>query len=157
MNELISILKNAAPAVATALAGPVGGLVVSKIADKLGVDADAGAIVQAISTNTEALAKVKELELEYFKTVVDDRKSAREMQVATNSYFVPSLGFFIVASFIGVIVATLIGWATADSVLAGTLIGYLSGKAEQVISFYFGSSHGSQAKDQLLYNSEPKK
>jgi hypothetical protein len=157
MNDLINIVKSYAPALATALATGPTGLVVSAIAGKLGVSADVVAITQAIAQDPKAAQKLAEIDLEQFKVEVEDRKSAREMQIATRSYFVPSLGFFIVGSFIGVIVATLLGWATADSVLAGTLIGYLSGKAEQVISFYFGSSHGSQAKDQLLFNSEPKK
>jgi hypothetical protein len=30
-------------------------------------------------------------------------------------------------------------------------------KAEQVVAFYFGSSAGSQNKDQLLFNSTPSK
>lgn len=157
MNDFLNALKGLSPTLATIALGPAGGAVVSAIADKFGVSADVEAVAKAITQDPQAAQKLAEIDLEQFKTEVEDRKSAREMQTATRSLFVPSLGFFIVASFIGVIVATLLGWATADSVLAGTLIGYLSGKAEQVISFYFGSSHGSQAKDQLLFNSEPKK
>lgn len=156
MNELASILKSVAPTLASAVLGPAGGAVVAALSSKLGVSADPVALASALAS-PEQLEKARQLELELFKVEVEDRKSAREMQTATRSYFVPTLGFFIVASFIGVVVASLLGLAVADSVLAGTLIGYLSGKAEQVISFYFGSSHGSQSKDELLFNSTPKK
>lgn len=157
MNDLINLVKSYAPALATALAGPASGMVVSAIAGKLGVSADVAAITQAIAQDPQAAQKLAEINLDQFKIEVEDRKDARGMQTATRSLFVPALGTLIVGSFIGVVVATLLGLTVADSVLAGTLIGYLSGKAEQVISFYFGSSHGSQAKDQLLFNSEPKK
>lgn len=156
MNELASILKSVAPTLATAVLGPACGAVVAALSSKLGVSADPVSLASALA-NPENLEKARQLELEWFKVEVEDRKSAREMQTATRSYFVPTLGFFIVASFIGVVVASLLGLAVADSVLAGTLIGYLSGKAEQVISFYFGSSHGSQNKDELLFNSTPRK
>lgn len=157
MNDLINLVRSYAPALATVLAGPAGGAVVSAIAGKLGVSDDLAAITQAITQDPQAAQKLAEIKLDQFKAEVEDRKSARDMQTATRSYFVPALGTLIVGSFIGVVIATLFGLTIPDSVLAGTLIGYLSGKAEQVISFYFGSSHGSQAKDQLLFNSEPKK
>lgn len=157
MNDLINLLKQYAPALATVAGGPLAGLVVSQIAQKLGVEASPSAVTAAIQADPQCAIKLAEIDADQFKTEVEDRKSAREMQTATRSYFVPTLGFFIVASFIGVVVASLLGLAVADSVLAGTLIGYLSGKAEQVISFYFGSSHGSQSKDELLFNSTPKK
>jgi len=37
MNELLGLLKNAAPAIATALGGPLGGMAVSALAAKFGV------------------------------------------------------------------------------------------------------------------------
>ena len=60
------------------------------------------------------------------------------------------LAYLVVGAFIGVIIGVLSGWGKADSVLAGTLIGYLSAKAEQVIAYYFGSSSGSAEKTRLL-------
>jgi hypothetical protein len=34
--------------------------------------------------------------------------------------------------------------------LVGTMIGYASAKADQVVSYYFGSSAGSKAKDETI-------
>jgi hypothetical protein len=76
------------------------------------------------------------------------------MQVATKSYLVPSLAIIVVTSFVGVVISTLAGFSTIDSVMAGTLIGYLSAKADQVLSFFFGSTAGSQRKTELLSKAE---
>jgi hypothetical protein len=94
------------------------------------------------------------MNLDFAKLTVEDRKSARDMQIATKSMLVPSLAILIVGAFIGVVIATLGGFAVVDSVLAGTLIGYLSAKAEQVVNFYFGSSAGSKEKTELLAKAE---
>ena len=45
-----------------------------------------------------------------------------------------------------------------DPAVAGTvgmLIGYVSSKADQVVSYYFGSSVGSKQKTDLLSRVEP--
>jgi hypothetical protein len=103
----------------------------------------------------ELKKQAQSMGLDFARLVVEDRKSAREMQIATKSMLVPSLAILIVSAFIGVVIATLGGFAVIDSVLAGTLIGYLSAKAEQVVNFYFGSSAGSQRKDEMIHNSTP--
>jgi hypothetical protein len=72
------------------------------------------------------------------------------MQSTTPSKLVPALALFIVASFVGVVVSVLMGLSHIESVMAGTLIGYLSSKADQVISYYFGSSAGSAAKNSMI-------
>jgi hypothetical protein len=162
-------LEQVAPTIATALGGPLAGLAVEAVSKALGVDGEqAKAMLDEGKMTADQIAQVKVAELELQKQAqalglnfeqlaVEDRKSAREMQVATKSYLVPSLAIIIVISFIGVVVGTLAGFSKIESAMAGTLIGYLSAKAEQVISFYFGSSAGSQRKDELLHQSTPTK
>jgi hypothetical protein len=149
----MSWLEQIAPTVATALGGPLAGLAVEAVSKALGVDGEqAKAMLEEGKMTSEQIAQVKVAELELQKQAqalglnfeqlaVEDRKSAREMQVATKSY----------------LIGTLAGFSKIESAMAGTLIGYLSAKAEQVISFYFGSSAGSQAKDHMIYNSTPTK
>lgn len=160
-------LKAIAPTIATAVAGPFGGLayeVVGKIFN-IGTDA-AKEMLVAGKLTSEQLAQVKIAEIELKKMeeqlglnfeqlAVQDRISAREMQTATKSNLVPALAIIIIVAFIVVVMGTLMGYSHIESALAGTLIGYLSAKAEQVVSFYFGSSAGSQQKDHLLYQSRP--
>lgn len=160
-------LKQIAPTIATALGGPLGGLAYEAVSKALGIDTDeAKSLIQNGSLTSDQIAQVKLAEIELKKTqeqlglnfealAVDDRKSARDMQKEVKSRLVPTLAILIIASFIGVTVGTLLGFTKIDSVLAGTLIGYLSAKAEQVVSFYFGSSSGSQRKDELLHQSTP--
>ena len=162
-------LEQVAPTIATALGGPLAGLAVEAVSKALGVDGEqAKAMLDEGKMTADQIAQVKVAELELQKQAqalglnfeqlaVEDRKSARDMQIATKSYLVPSLAVIIVTSFIGVVVATLAGFSKIESAMAGTLIGYLSAKAEQVISFYFGSSAGIQAKDHMIYNSTPNK
>lgn len=160
-------LEQVAPTVASALGGPLAGLAVEAISKAIGVpQEDAKRLLEDGKMTSEQIAQVKLAEIDFqkqaqalglnFETLaVEDRKSAREMQISTKSFLVPALAIIIVVSFIGVVVGTLVGYSHIESAMAGTLIGYLSAKAEQVVSFYFGSSHGSQKKDEFLYNSTP--
>ena len=65
MNELLNLLKGVAPALATAVAGPLGGAAVSAIASKLGVSDTVEEVAKAIAGDPAAAANLQELELEY--------------------------------------------------------------------------------------------
>lgn len=161
-------LEQIAPTIAAAVSGPLAPLayeLVSKVVG--GTPDDAKKMLDEGKLTSEQLAQVKvaelhfkeraqELGLDFERLAVDDRKSAREMQIATHSMLVPTLAVIIVGSFIAVVVGTLLGFSKIEGAMAGTLVGYLSAKAEQVVSFFFGSSNGSQKKDEMLYHSTPK-
>jgi len=155
-------LKTIAPTIATALGTPLAGMAVAAISKAIGCEPEeVQNVISSGKLTAEQVASIQLAELElkkqaqsmgldFAKLTVEDRKSARDMQIATKSMLVPSLAILIVSAFIGVVIATLGGFAVVDSVLAGTLIGYLSAKAEQVVNFYFGSSAGSKEKTDLL-------
>ena len=82
MDSLLNILKTAAPALATAVAGPMGGMAVKAIADKLGVADTVEAVTQAMQNDPDAAAKLAQIDLEQFKAEAADRADARAMQVA---------------------------------------------------------------------------
>ena len=163
----MSWLETIAPTIATAIGGPLGGLAYEAVSKVLGIPQDdAKKMLDDGKMSADQIAQVKIAEIELKKTeeqlglnfealAVDDRKSARAMQTEVKSKLVPTLAIIIVVSFIGITIGTLMGYSHIESAMAGTLIGYLSAKAEQVVSFYFGSSSGSQAKDQMIYNSTP--
>lgn len=163
----MSWLEQIAPTIATALGGPLGGLAYEAVSKVMGVGVDeAKQMLDEGKLTSDQIAQVKtaeinlksteeQLGLNFEQLAVKDRDSARQMQVATKSFLVPALAIIIVVSFICVVVGTMMGMSHIESAMAGTLVGYLSAKAEQVVAFYFGSSAGSQRKDELLHQSTP--
>jgi hypothetical protein len=87
---------------------------------------------------------------EFAKIAADDRASARVREEQVKDWMPRVLGVGIVGSFVVAVFLILTGHAKAESVIAGTLVGYLSAKAEMVASYYFGSSSGSDRKTELL-------
>ena len=159
MNELLSLLKGLAPAVATAVAGPLGGLAVTAIADKFGVAADVQAVAKAIAGDPEAASKLAELDLRQFQAESEDRESARkrEADVAAAGgnplaqLVVPILALGTVSLtfvFIGILLFKVID--TAQQQLVIFALGYATAAAQQVLSYYFGSSKSSQDKTSAL-------
>ena len=163
------LIGSIAPTIATALGGPLAGMAVKTLSSALlghedGTESDIMAALQGASPDQLASIKkidadfavqMKSLDIDLARMAVDDRKSARDMQMVTKSWLVPTLATMIIAAFIAVTFATLMGYAKIESALAGTLVGYISAKAELVLSFYFGSSAGSEKKDEMLYKSSP--
>jgi hypothetical protein len=67
MDKLLDLLKGAAPALATAVAGPLGGAAVKAIADKLGVPPSISEVTAALEANPEQLLKLKEIDAKSFE------------------------------------------------------------------------------------------
>jgi len=79
MDELLNMLKGAAPALATAVAGPMGGMAVKAIADKLGVAPSVTEVTKALESNPELALKLKEIDTRAFEVetkAVTDRWQA---------------------------------------------------------------------------------
>ena len=173
MDDVLSVagqvLAKVAPMLATAFGGPLAGAATGAIISALGLAPDASkeAVAAAIASATPdqllALKKADQdftiamgrLNLDAAALEGKDRDSARQRETVVRDWMPRALGLGVVAAFIGVVAFVIGGYSHVDTVLAGTLIGYLSAKAEQVIAYYFGSSAGSQAKDRLLLNSVP--
>jgi hypothetical protein len=67
MDTLLSILKNVAPGIATLVAGPAGGAVVSALATKFGVSDTVEEVAKAIAGDPAAAQKLAEMDLEKFR------------------------------------------------------------------------------------------
>jgi len=148
MNELFNLIKGAAPALASAVAGPLGGLAISAIANKLGVSPEQ--VPTAIKNDPDALIKIKELELEYAKLTVQDRASARgrESSIAI-SEAAPLISKIVtpVLALIVVGVWGLVQWFILHNTvpqemreLVIRLLGTLDGALMLVLAYFFGSS-----------------
>ena len=155
-------LKKIAPTVASALLGPLAGIATAALSNAMGVEPEkVNDLLQAGNLTGEQMAAIKVAELELKKHESDngfkfaeleirDRDSARQREMVVKDRTNSILAYSVIGAFIAVTGATLLGYAKVESVLAGTLIGYLSAKAEQVLAYYFGSSRGSKDKDSAI-------
>lgn len=159
MDELLGILKGIAPAVATAVGGPLGGLAVTAIANKFGVADDVKAVAQAIAGDPEAAAKLAELDLRQFELENADRDSARHMQeTALNQddkyakHFIYNFAWFWSVGSMIYFFAITFGQVPASGKDFGNIIlGFLLGTAvATIISFFYGSSKSSKDKSDTL-------
>ena len=161
-------LRAIAPTIASALGGPLAGLAVDAVSKAIGIDpkdvnktiADgkltADQIAQIKTAELAMAARAQELGLDFEKLAVDDRKSAREMQVATQSWLPGAMAIMVTIGFFGILVGLMTDlFKTSDALML--MLGSLGTAWTGIIAFYFGSSAGSQAKDKLIHNSTPAK
>jgi CDP-diglyceride synthetase len=156
MNELLKLLGNFAPALATAVAGPAGGLVVSALADKFGVKDTIEDVAKAIAGDPEAALKLAQIDLETLKTQHANTADARAMQVAAlnqSDVFAKRFTMYLTA-FWSVCAAVYIGFITFGVIpdnnvrFADTILGFILGTViATMLNFWFGSSIGSKEKD----------
>ena len=163
-------LKSIAPTIATALGGPLAGMAVEAVSKAIGVDPsevqntiNSGKMtadqIASLQTAEIALkARAQEMGLDFEKLAVADRASARQMQISTNSFVPPTLSIMIVVAWTAVqyfLLTHIIDPSMRE--LIARVLGTLDGALMLVLSFYFGSSSGSQAKDAMIHNSTPTK
>jgi len=151
MNDLLGLLKGIAPTLATAVAGPLGGMAVSALATKFGVSDSVESVAKAIAGDPQAAQKIAEVELEYAKLDAADRDSARKNEVALatssdtpllNKSVTPILALVVVIAwgFIQYHLLTNIV-ATEMREIIIRVLGTLDGALVMVLSYYFGASH----------------
>jgi len=156
MNELLKLLGSVAPALATAVAGPLGGMAVSAIASKLGVADTVEAVTKAISADPDAALKLAQIDLDKLKAEYANTADARAMQVAAlnqSDVFAKRFTMYLTA-FWSVCAAIYIGFITFGVIpdnnvrFADTILGFILGTViATMLNFWFGSSIGSKEKD----------
>jgi hypothetical protein len=160
METLISLLKNVAPVLATAVAGPAGGAAVGWIASKLGIPDDTiEGVTAALTGNPEMAMKLKELDLEYAKLDAQDRDSARnrEIEIAKSDvHFITKniTSILAIAILTGALIIPMlvffVDFPDSQENILIFVLGSLFGIATQVVSYYFGSSQGSKDKTEEI-------
>jgi len=157
MNDILAgLLKNVAPVLATAVTGPLGGMAVKAIAEKLGVEDTVEAVTQAIQADPEAAAKLAEIDVKKFELHNANTASARDMNAKIQESSVASVLAKNVAYIIdmmivgGALFMTFViffkGVPDANKALAYTALGSLWTLAGTVLNFHRGSSQGSKDK-----------
>ena len=159
MNELLSLLKGVAPALATAVAGPLGAVAVSAIAGKFGVTDSVEAVAKAIAGDPEAAQKLAEIDLKQFELENADRDSARHMQevaLQQEDWFAKNF-LYIFTSVWSIFAMVYFAFVTFGTVaesgvrMADTILGVLIGTVlTGFFNFFFGSSKGSKDKTDAL-------
>lgn len=86
MDTLLNILKNIAPGVATLVAGPAGGMVVSALAAKFGVTDTVEEVAKAIAGDPQAVQKMAEMDMERFRIEQAAITSRWEADMSSDSW-----------------------------------------------------------------------
>lgn len=163
----MSWLEQVAPTIATALGGPLAGLAVGAVSKVLGIgDEETKQLLETGKMTAEQIAQVKVAEIELQKQAqalglnfeqlaVDDRKSARAMQIETKSQMPGILSCGITVGFFGILIAVMRDPAVATNQPLLIMLGSLGTAWIAVVNYWFGTTNGSQRKDQMLFNSAP--
>jgi hypothetical protein len=163
LNWLLQI----APTIASALGGPLAGLAVSALSKALDIAPDTvNDIITTGKLNADQLAQVKIAEIELQKQAQSlglnfaeieekNQESARNMQIATQSKIPAILASITTVGFFGILILLFFNKVDPTNNALMIMLGSLGTAWTGVIGFYFGSSAGSQAKDQMLFHSTP--
>jgi energy-converting hydrogenase Eha subunit A len=157
---LTSLLKSVAPGLATAVAGPMGGMAVKMIAEKLGVEATEQAVADHLTHNPQDAAKLAEIDLAKLQAHYAEMDSARQREVAVassanvpllNKLVTPILALGVTAlsfALFAILIFVEVRPEAKDILIY--ILGVLSAAVTQILGYYFGSSQGSKDKEDKL-------
>lgn len=166
-----SVIGTVAPWIGAALGGPLGSAAVSAVGDALGLsDKTEESIKNALAgvtpeqmlalKNADQAFALKMQELGY-KQVSDlesiaagDRKDARDMQKTTRSQVPAVLSVAVTVGYFAILIGMMTGWLkVSDSQALLLMLGSLSTGWGVVMAFWFGTTHDSGRKTELLAQS----
>jgi membrane-bound ClpP family serine protease len=159
------LLGQLAPSIATALGGPLAGVAVKTLSSALfgHEDGTEQQISEAMAVATpDQLASIKKidadfkvqmksLDIDLERISAGDRDSARQMQRETKDWVPKLLAIVITVGFFGILVWMLVmGMPQTGTEALLMMLGALGTAWTGVVNFYYGSSAGSKAKNDLL-------
>ena len=165
LGKVKEVLGTVAPSVARSLGGPLAGMAVKAVGDKLlgRTDASEGEIEAAILGALPGdLAKMRDAEAEFLRGLDEagveverisagDRASARERQLRMKDWTPAVLGGLIMVGFFLLLWVLMTQPLPADSAdVVQILVGALAALMVQVANYFFGSSAGSTAKNGII-------
>ncbi len=165
LDDIGEVVGTVAPALATALGGPLAGMATRAIAGKLLGNADASEdeLRAAIQTaSPEDLVRLKEVEADFKvqlknagvkleEIAAGDRDSARRRQVDMGDWTPTVLGLAIILGFFGILGAIMfVEVPTNAATIINILLGALAAMTAQVGNYFFGSSAGSARKNDTI-------
>ena len=152
---LKKVVGAVAPTLGSALGGPMGGMAMNLIAEKLGVPNNPQSVEKAIENATPEQMiqlkkaeqafdlQMKELDVDVFKMEVADGQDARKH--FSKDWTARIMGLSVIGGFLGYIfLVTLQPPEQNSEALINLVLGYLGGLTSAVVSFYFGASNKSK-------------
>jgi len=153
--KLKGLLASLAPTVGKALGGPMGGMAVKLVADKLGISntTDPAKLEKYLEEHPESIALLQEAEREFFLTIqereIDLDNFKMEMQDRKHSRDIfgddPTPKIFAIISLMGflayIFLVTFRGREDTDEATMNIILGYLGGLISGISAFFFGSSN----------------
>jgi hypothetical protein len=141
------------PTVATALGGPIAGMVATLLSHAFGVDTDS--LPSTIATDPDAAVKIQQFELQYkaelaqanaanYQAEVNDRKNSRDLASRLDKHFwiLPTLSIIFVVSYFGfILLKPHLGMSDSD---AHQTQDNLTNCLMLILAFWFGSCHGNK-------------
>lgn len=164
--------KTLAPMLGTALGGPIGGAAAAFIADKLGLESKTiEAVTEVLNSgklSPDQISALKLAEIEFQKFLKNhdikleeiaaaDRGSARNMHTTVRSTVPAVLTYLLTFGFFGVLAAMFMYPELKESAPLMIMLGSLGTAWTGACAFWFGTTNGSQTKNELLANSTPSK
>jgi hypothetical protein len=137
MDKLLDLLKGAAPALATAVAGPLGGAAVKAIADKIGVPASITEVTKALETNPELTLKLKEIDCKEFEVEQNNLTARLQADMGSDSWLSknirPMTLIYLLTAYTAFAICSMFDLETR-----GAYVELLGQWGMLVMSFYFG-------------------
>lgn len=159
------VIGGIAPTVATVLGGPFAGIAVDLIGKAFGMEGattdKVKAAIESGQMNGEQLLAIKKAEIELRRFLeekqirleeikAEDTASARDMQKSTQSRIPGILSVGVTIGFFGILGWLMVGGVPPNSEPLMIMLGSLGTAWAAIIGFWFGSSHGSMQKSELL-------
>ena len=148
MNELLGLLKGAAPALATAVMGPMGGMAMNAIASKLGVEATPSAVTQALKDNPELALKLREIDVKEYEIEQTNLTERLKADMSSDSWLSknirPMVLIFLLIAYSGFAIASIFDYETR-----GAYVELLGQWGMLVMSFYFGGRTMEKLADKV--------
>lgn len=171
MDSLSQLLGTVAPWIGTALGGPLGGAAAKAIVSALGLpEATANSTKELsaaiLGASPEQLAALKKADQDFqvqmttlgFQNLKDmealavqDRASARDREIKTGDKTTKIIALLVVTAW-GLIQWYLLSHIVADVMrdIIMRMLGTMDAALMMILSYYFGSSRGSEAKNQVI-------
>jgi hypothetical protein len=119
-------------------------------------DASIDDLAKLKAADADFAVRMKQLDVDLEKVDADDRSNARSREIAVHDHTPEVLAYLLTLGFFGLLAMMCVhDLPAANAQLLYVLLGSLGTGWIGAMTYFFGSSAGSRAKSQMLFNSTP--